>query len=67
MTNISAARRKRRQGWAASLVDVLLKRYPGVVWTVENPNEKSGPLFVELANQYPGRVLPPVMNTVCRR
>ncbi|ONI65412.1 hypothetical protein ALI44B_00190 [Leifsonia sp. ALI-44-B] len=63
VTNIAVAHRKRHQGWATSLVRVLLQRYPGVVWTVENPNEKSGQLFVKLANQHPGRVLPPVVNT----
>lgn len=62
VTNIEVVPSKQRQGWATSLVRVLLDLYPDCVWTVESPNQRSGQLFVELAKRHPGQILPPFVD-----
>lgn len=60
VTNIAVDAKFRRQGWATSLVEVLLELYPGVPWIVESPNEQSGQLFVHLAEVHAEQILPPL-------
>lgn len=62
VTNIEVVPSKQRRGWATSMLHVLMELYPTCVWTVESPNEQSGQLFESLAKQFPGRVLPPVVD-----
>lgn len=63
VTNIQVISSRRRQGWATSMIGVLLLRYPEYRWTVEAPNEQSGQLFVRLSEQHPGVVFPPAEDT----
>jgi len=63
ITNVTVASARRRQGWATSMVHVLLELYPDCIWSVESPNEQSGQLFVHLARDHPGRILPPLIDT----
>jgi hypothetical protein len=59
VTNIEVVKSKQRQGWARALFEL----YPGTVWTVEAPNEKSGLLILALAQEYPQLIVPPVLDT----
>jgi hypothetical protein len=63
VTNITVDQSHRRHGWATTMIEALLHLHPGRVWTVESPNAASGPLFLYLAQKYPGVVLPPDLDT----
>lgn len=47
-----------RQGWASDMVRALLNYYPHVHFFNSSVNDMSGPLFIKLRAETPGRIAP---------
>lgn len=47
-----------RQGWATDMVEALLAHYPDIYFYNSSLNEMSGPLFMKLHAEMPGRIAP---------
>ncbi|MCP1415442.1 hypothetical protein [Paenarthrobacter sp. A20] len=46
------------QGWATDMVYALLTHYPDVHFYNSSLNEMSGPLFIKIQTELPGRIAP---------